>query len=264
MEQQLAVTAGASRAAVQSLTIGRMTAMRFAAGVSLERHEHSQATVAVVLTGGFRGRYRDGERECPPRTVVVEPAGERHANQFGNRETTILALSLKPDGIADAVAGMARSFHFVRDPFIELQARRAVRELGRPDDVTPLALEAAGLEIVARVTRSTADDHRVAWVRAVAALLHDRYAESLTLNEIAVAVGVEPDRVARTFRRIFGEPISAYVRRIRVGMAANLLSTTSLPISQIAVEVGFADQSHLTRCFARYVGTTPGRYRSSI
>jgi transcriptional regulator GlxA family with amidase domain len=66
------------------------------------------------------------------------------------------------------------------------------------------------------------------------------------------------------FRRALGEPLAGYLRRIRVEAAANLIATTDLSISDVAAEVGFADQSHLTRWFGRYQGTTPGRYRSDV
>jgi AraC family transcriptional regulator len=72
---------------------------------------------------------------------------------------------------------------------------------------------------------------------------------------------VDPERLARGFRRSFGEPMADYLRRIRVDAAASKLASTDLPISQVAGDVGFADQSHLTRWFSRYLGTTPGRYR---
>ena len=57
-----------------------------------------------------------------------------------------------------------------------------------------------------------------------------------TVDEIADAVGIEPERLARGFRRAYGEPLSEYLRRIRVNAAARLLATTDEPISQVAGE----------------------------
>jgi transcriptional regulator GlxA family with amidase domain len=125
-----------------------------------------------------------------------------------------------------------------------------------------LAVEAAALEIVTRVTRSARHEGRPAWLGEARAFLHDRYTEPLTLGQVAEAVGIETERVARAFRRAFGESVAGYLRRIRVDAAAALVAETDLPISRIAADVGFADQSHLTRCFGRYLGTTPGRYRA--
>jgi AraC-like DNA-binding protein/quercetin dioxygenase-like cupin family protein len=262
MGSQLAVSAGASHVEWMAVSLGQVSANRFPAGLALPPHSHPEATIAVVLAGGFRGSYRDGERDCAARSVIVEPAGERHANRFGNGSSTVVTVSLDPERIGSTVEAATHRFSHGRDPYAELIARRVAVELDRPDDVTPLAVEAAALDLISRITRTSTPERRAPWLGAARAFLHDRYAETLTLGDVATAVGVEPDRVARAFRRAFGEPIAGYLRRIRVDAAAALLTSSDLPISRIAGEVGFADQSHLTRCFGQYLGTTPARYRA--
>jgi AraC family transcriptional regulator len=261
-QELLAVSAGATHVRRMDVTLGLVSSMRFSPDVSLERHRHPQATVAIVLAGGFAGTYRSGERDCAARSVIVEPAGELHGNRFGRAETTILSLSLRADRLGPAVEAAAGRFRHGRDAFAELIARRAARELDRPDDVTPLAVEAAALELMARIARTARHEGRPAWLAEARDFLHDRYADSLSLVEVAEAVGVEPERLARAFRRTFGEPLAGYLRRIRVEAAAQILAATDLPISRVAGDVGFADQSHLTRWFGRYLDTTPARYRA--
>jgi AraC-like DNA-binding protein len=261
MALQVAVTAGAIRARGLDVALGRVSANHFPAGLTLAAHSHPLATVAVILRGGFSGTYRAGERQCQARSVIVEPAGEEHGNRFGPDETTIVTVSLDGGHAGRAVEAAAHRFRHDRDPYAELIARRAATELDRPDDITPMAVEAAALELIARVTRTARHERRPAWLAEARALLHDRYAETLSMADVAAAVGVEPERMARGFRRAFGEPMAAYLRRIRVDAAAALLVSTDLPIARVAGDVGFADQSHLTRCFTRYLGTTPGRYR---
>jgi AraC-like DNA-binding protein len=263
MGLDVAVSAGASSVRRFEVTLGHLSAMRFAADTTIERHHHPQATIAVILEGGFSGSYRGGERDCQTRSVIVEPAGEQHMNRFGAVETSILTVSLEASRLGGAVEAAAGRISFNRDPFAEQIARRAASELERPDDVTPLAVEAAALELVARMTRTARPERRAPWLEATRELVQDRFADSLILAELAAAVGVEPERLARGFRRAYGEPLASFVRRIRVNAAASLLTATDLPIARVAGDVGFADQSHLTRWFARYLDTTPGRYRSS-
>jgi AraC family transcriptional regulator len=262
MGSHVAVTAGASRVRELDVALGHVTASRFPANLTLPRHSHPKATVAIILAGGFDGRYRTGQRECLPWSVVVEPAGEPHGNCFGPVETTILTVSPEAHRLGPALEVASRQVRFDRDPYVALIARRAIDELDRPDDVTPLAVEAAALEILARVTRTARHEHRPRWLEDARAFLHDRFADTLTLDDVAAAVGTEPERLARTFRRSTGEPLAGYLRRIRVSAAATLLVTTDLPISQVAADAGFADQSHLTRWFGRYLGTTPAVYRA--
>lgn len=263
MAALVAVTAGASSIDGLAVSFGRVTSLRFPAGLELPPHAHPETNIAVVLSGGWHAGHSANELDCFAPTVLVEPAGELHANRFGPIETAVLSLSLQADRLGSVVGDVTRRFLHVRDPYIEVLARRAANELERPDDVTPLAVEAAALELVARLARSVGLERRPAWLGRAREVLEDRYADPLTVDEIADAVGIEPDRLARGFRRAYGEPLSDYLRRIRVNAAARLLATTDEPISQVAGEVGFSDQSHLTRWFGRYLETTPARYRGS-
>jgi AraC family transcriptional regulator len=262
MSLRLAVSAGSESVLSRNLTLGRMTAMTFPAGLDLPRHEHPDATVAVVLSGGFLGRYAGVERDCSPMTLVVEPAGASHANRFGGQPSTILSLSLvAPSEALDAVA---RTPRFQRDAYAAGLARQADAELHRPDELTPLAVEGLALELVTRLGRTMTEGMAPGWLAAARDLLHERFAESLRLGEVATSVGVEPERLARAFRRTYHEPMATYVRRLRVNAAASLLVAGPEPtIATIAAEVGFADQSHLTRCFVQTMGTTPARYREA-
>jgi AraC family transcriptional regulator len=59
------------------------------------------------------------------------------------------------------------------------------------------------------------------------------------------------------FRRTFGMPPHQYVIRRRVERARTLLYQGKMPLSQIALEAGFAHQSHMAQCMKRILGVTP-------
>jgi len=100
------------------------------------------------------------------------------------------------------------------------------------------------------------------WIHVARALVDDRFAEPLTLAEIAEAVAVHPVHLSRTFHRRFGVTLSAYVRRRRIEAAARALACSTLPISHVALAAGFADQQHLSRRFKESTGLTPRAYRA--
>jgi AraC family transcriptional regulator len=58
-------------------------------------------------------------------------------------------------------------------------------------------------------------------------------------------------------------PLHQYVLGRRIERAASLLRFSDTPIAAIAIECGFADQSHLTTAFRRRTGVTPAVYRGS-
>jgi AraC family transcriptional regulator len=66
---------------------------------------------------------------------------------------------------------------------------------------------------------------------------------------------------SRSFKKAFGEPPHAYVVRRRLQRACHLMITSSASLSEIALSVGFADQSHLCRLFGKAFGQSPSRWR---
>ena len=67
--------------------------------------------------------------------------------------------------------------------------------------------------------------------------------------------------LARTFRSHYGTTAGTYLREVRVRRAADALARSSATLSQIALDSGFADQSHFTRVFSAVHGLTPRRWR---
>ena len=81
--------------------------------------------------------------------------------------------------------------------------------------------------------------------------------DDLSLQRLADVAGFSAPHFSMLFKRSTGMPAHAYVIRRRVECARTLLLRTDLPASQIALEVGFAHQSHMARCMRRVLGVTP-------
>jgi AraC family transcriptional regulator len=82
--------------------------------------------------------------------------------------------------------------------------------------------------------------------------------EDLALEQLAAVAGASVSHFTVLFRRSTGRSAHRYVVERRVEAARALLMETRLPIAQVALETGFAHQSHLTRCMRRLTGLTPG------
>jgi AraC family transcriptional regulator len=93
-------------------------------------------------------------------------------------------------------------------------------------------------------------------------LMRKRLAESLTIEEIAATAGLSPFHFARQFKAATGHPPHEYLVRLRVDRAQDLLRQRgrSWNLAAVAHEVGFSDQSHLTRQFKRVLGITPREF----
>jgi AraC family transcriptional regulator len=95
-------------------------------------------------------------------------------------------------------------------------------------------------------------------------LLRETYCQPWSLSDVARSVGVHPAHLGRSFRARFGCTVGEFVRYLRVLHVARELRDTEKPIAQIAVEAGFADQSHCTRVFHKLIAETPARFRAHV
>lgn len=98
-------------------------------------------------------------------------------------------------------------------------------------------------------------------LRTVLDFIHTNLAKHLGLTELAAAIHMTPQHFANLFRKSTGHAPHEYVVQERIERAKHLLAETSVPIAEIALQVGFANQSHLTDSFRRLAGVTPWRYR---
>jgi AraC-like DNA-binding protein len=97
-------------------------------------------------------------------------------------------------------------------------------------------------------------------VRAVRDLLPQRLAEPPSLAELAAMTDLSQFALLRAFRRETGMPPHAYLNQLRVRRARLLLDGGLAP-ADVAAQLGFADQAHLTRHFKRVVGVPPAAYQ---
>lgn len=84
--------------------------------------------------------------------------------------------------------------------------------------------------------------------------------EDLSLDILAQQVGFSPYHFARLFRQTVGTSPHQFVQLQRIERAKHLLKETNVPLADVALESGFANQSHLTRVFKRYLKLTPRVY----
>jgi AraC-like DNA-binding protein len=94
------------------------------------------------------------------------------------------------------------------------------------------------------------------------ALLHRRPADPWTIAALADEVGISRSVLAERFRRYLSEAPMAYLTRWRLQLGAQLLTSTSNGVAQIAADVGYESEPAFNRAFKREFGLPPARFRS--
>lgn len=157
----------------------------------------------------------------------------------------------------------------VADPVLVGHMRELAAELQNPGLLGRLHAEGLSVAIAVRLARAHSSlQQRLARgglpprrLRRVQEHIESELAGEITLAELAGIAGLSVSHFCRAFRQSTGMAPHQYVIGRRIARAKELLARSQLSIAQIALEAGFASQSHLNAHFARALDTTPKRFR---
>ncbi|BAZ15339.1 AraC family transcriptional regulator [Calothrix sp. NIES-4071] len=110
--------------------------------------------------------------------------------------------------------------------------------------------------------QSCSDGLSQARLRQITEYINEHSAENPSLMTMAEIVQMSPYYFSRLFKQSTGLTPHQYLLKCRTNQAKRLLKTTNLSIADIALQVGFVDQSHLNRHFKRHVGVSPSQFRA--
>ncbi|MEJ7686503.1 MAG: AraC family transcriptional regulator [Variovorax sp.] len=207
--------------------------------------------------------YRRGDVD------IVVPGQSESWQEDGPGRSLVLRLPPvlleRTAGELDLPAGRAGLVprHQLRDPQIEYiaWALQADRAAGSPNGrlyVQSLAT-ALAVHLLGRHAAPRREPRRLSAVqlKRVGDYIDERLDQDLSLPVLAAIVHTSASHFKTLFKRSTGLAVHQYVIQRRVRRARHLLLVGQLPASQVALEAGFAHQSHMARCMRRVLGVTP-------
>lgn len=232
------------------------------------KHLHESLPVGIIERGAQRFATRSGTVVMPQREVCVVDAGLVHwgwaDDATGWRYRMIypsfatLALALERP-VAD-VERLGFGIHTIDDAALFAGFDRLHRRAQAGDDVDAEVLR------FLRALFARHADHRRALApptkrvaERIRAYLHDHPERTVESTELAAAADASVGHAIRSFSAAFGMSPAAYHLALRIDRARRLLAAGT-PVAHTAAALGFYDQSHFHRHFARHVGCTPGAF----
>jgi AraC family transcriptional regulator len=235
-------------------------------GLTLPRHDHEYANINFTLDGSFRETVGNRPQECEIGSLLVRPPGEPHGNQYGPEGAHCLVVEVSPPRLDDirAFTSIFETPAYVKGGALSLTMRRIYDELRGQGCGFELIIEGLILEVLGQTFRQNNLRNCSApprWLTQAQELVHQHFAEKLSLHVIADAVQIDPSHLARTFRKYYRCSIGEYVRRLRIEYAAQEILKSAASLTEISLAAGFSDQSHFTHEFKRQLRTTPAEYK---
>ncbi|MET9255328.1 AraC family transcriptional regulator [Streptomyces sp. NPDC003717] len=237
------------------------------------RHTHEHFVIAAVADGVEVFHHGGGDRSAGPGSLALINPDTPHTGRAGVPEGWRYgAVYPSPEvvaGIAAETTTLRGTPGFVRpvldDPYT---VRLVHRVLGAADEGDALAADTLLRVAVTRLLRLNGGplprrEIRTAGARTAArarAVLEERMTCPPSLQALAEELGTSPFALLRAFRDAYGMPPHTWLTDARVRRARGLLDAGTPP-AEAAAAVGFTDQPHLNRHFARIVGVPPGAYQ---
>jgi AraC family transcriptional regulator len=232
-------------------------------------HRHPWATLCLTVEGGYLEDWGVTRVRCDGPSLVFHPPGDVYGDRISDAGSRCLTIGVDPavfSSAADAIPSLAHLRASRRAPPSWL-AFQLHQELELGDDLSAASVEGTVLALLAEVCERPALEVHGApppWLERVKEQIHDEFARGPSLESLAHAAGVHRVHLAREFRRRFGCTPGQYIRQRRIEFACHRLAASREPLSVVAFDAGFADQSHFTNTFRRLVGTTPGAFRAQF
>jgi AraC family transcriptional regulator len=242
--------------------------------------------LSFLLKGETRANWRRGQDEirrvCRPGTVSITPADDEQDFRcvgcvevlgWGIEPAFVQSVAERelerPCGSLEVVAlhgGIDdRLWELGRRMAAELQSPRYASRLYFDTLNTQLAIclvrDHSSLVPHGEAARHCIEDLRI---RKAIDFIHANLSWNITLDELAEETGLSPGYLVTAFKQATGRPPHRYLLEQRVERAKVLLADPNQIITQIALDVGFSSQSHLTNVFRRLTGMTPNAYRNQV
>lgn len=204
--------------------------------------------------------------------VLYRPRESQHYRHVAAERTEVYWLHFTGSGVSELLkrAGIdARVTSVGCVPEVREQYSLMIRELQlrqRPYEMVCTAHAMTLISAFARqrlLLRENAEDsHRSRRLSGVIEQMHLHCGEPLSVSDLAMQCGLSEYHFIHLFREYTGFSPHAYVTRLRLDKAKDLMVSTTMNISEIAFAVGYANPLYFSRLFKRHTGLSPSRFRT--
>ena len=235
-------------------------------GRTVAPHRHAASYFSLLLEGSYRETAHGRTIAYEPFTLVYHAARTEHTDTIGPNGYRLFFVELLPrwDDVMALLGPQPEHLVELSGGEPSWIAVRMYQEVisGALD---PLTVEALLYELCEyAVSAHARDAMEPPWLAVVDRVVQSQFAEELNLDRIAAEAAVSPSQLCRAFRRFRGKSIGDCILGLRIQAVCRRLAETSMPLREVAAEVGFTDQSHMTNVFRRAIGSSPGAYRRTM
>ena len=238
-------------------------------------HSHDEFTICLIQNGSLQVDYRRQNYQLKKDRIFVVNPGEIHqggpTNDKGWKYRVFYPKATQLQALASKMGDKPHDVPFfpqaeIHDPTLMQKLLHLHRRL-EDQQCSHLERDELFEDAIGYLILHHSDDPPVRkptnaekyYVNRVRRYIDEHYADALSLNDLATLVSLNSSYFLRIFKKAVGLSPHAYLTQVRINRAKELMAAGT-PLTEIAANTGFYDQSHFSNRFKRIFGVTPGQY----
>lgn len=242
------------------------------------RHSHDYYVVTLIENGRQSFTHKGTKHLTSPGGVILINPDAVHTGEAVDKQgfqmRSLYPTTSHMERAVFELTGRHQALPFFKD--VQVDNRWAMNSIltlhkALSRQASPLECESRFIWILAEFIKRYADvsftepplgkeKNAVAQARRY---IDENFSQGVSLSMLAQQVALSPYYLLRVFCAEVGMPPYAYLESVRIRHAQHLIEAGS-PLAEVAMEVGFSSQSHLTRHFKKIIGVTPGQYAQQV
>ena len=253
----------ATEIAINGLLITRSYHLQYN---KLSWHYHSNPYYSLVLEGRYNELYNKKTVSLKKGDVVFHPSQTIHSNVFDNLNTTCLNIEFSNEWFQKYNIDPSRIKEqpLVNDAFQKLLLLRLAQEMREPDEFSEMSILGIASELSRAIIKAPKEKMIPSFLQKIKLYIDQNHFSNITLYQLHQITNISEEHICREFKNRFGITLGGYIRQKKIEKACQLLCRKSIPMEEVAFELGFTDAPHFSKTFKKVMGITPSVYRSSL
>jgi AraC family transcriptional regulator len=230
---------------------------------SIPLHYHELPYASIAMSGAYLESRNTQSKDLhvDSRKILFRPHGYEHANKFGKTHGVCFNLEFKKVdcSIQNECATLIENLHVLECTVEFTKVINGFLQNYEDDELQCLVDECLMSISNKEVTTKRSDVIKKSFDYILA-----NYQNSISLSDIAFALNVHPAYLARTFKSKLNITVGEFIRGTRIAQSFMELCAESQPLTSLAYNTGFYDQSHFIKCFKSAYGISPLAHKKSI
>lgn len=229
-------------------------------------HFHKNNHLSFILEGGNREYRKNSDRAVTPGNIMLYHGGEWHRNSNTHHPSQNINLEIEDRFLTRYEATFSAGPHnelYTFQTRASLAAVKIYHDCLTADQHSQLSIHQQLLALLQIAGNNRQQEKQLfsGYADKVVELLHDRWNENISLQDLSAVTQLHPVTVSRHFAAHFNCSLGEYMRKIRIQKALYLVRQTDQSLTAIAYQCGFFDQSHFIRAFREQTGFLPKDFR---